>query len=183
MALFSIKRIFIHPLKPGRREGVSVRLWSPFCNYKFITPSHIFSLILFVKLTEWVLSPDSQIACFPSWVLSPDSQIAFFQSSALLLQVEPVHSRPRFFSGQALLIKYIKKLLIKSPKSNIFRTVTIHRPEHFLVHFRCFQMRSISDSPSTPPLISFCCSGWKFGSNQIFHFKFLCKWQNSFQMS
>ena len=114
---------------------------------------------------------------------SPDSQIAFFPSSALLLQVEPVHSRPRFFSGQALLIKYIKKLLIESPKSNIFTTVTFHRPEHFLVHFRCFQMRSISDSPSTPPLISFCCSGWKFGSNQIFHFKFLCKWQNSFQMS
>ena len=83
---------------------------------------------------------------------SPDSQIAFFPSAALLLQVELVHSRPRFFSGQALLIKYIKKLLIESPKSNIFRTVTIHRPEHFLVHFRCFQMRSISDSPSTPPL-------------------------------
>ena len=82
---------------------------------------------------------------------SPDSQIAFFPSSALLLQVEPVHSRPRFFSGQALLIKYIKKLLIESPKSNIFRTVTFHRPEHFLVHFRCFQMRSISDSPLTPP--------------------------------
>ena len=123
---------------------------------------------------------------------SPDSQIAFFPSSALLLQMELEHSRHRFFSGQALLIKYIKKLLIESPKSNIFTTVTFHRPEHFLVHFRCFQMRSISETPPTPPhtstpirhmSLSFCCSGWKFGSNQIFHFIFLCKWQISFQMS
>ena len=87
---------------------------------------------------------------------SPDSQIAFFPSSALLLQMEQEHSGPRFFSGQALLIKYIKKLLIESPKSNIFRTVTFHRPEHFLVHFRCFQMRSISDPPPHQPQSAIC---------------------------